>query len=78
MRRRRTGTAGRRRVTTIICPVPDDLPDRSRWAGLKAIGMVISNTLRDGKECNEVRYYILSKYLAAQSFRRGGAQPLGH
>ena len=22
-----------------ICPVPEDLPDRSRWTGLKAIGV---------------------------------------
>ena len=26
---------------------------------------MISNTHRDGKECSEVRYYILSKYVAA-------------
>lgn len=51
-----------------ICPVPDDLPDRSRWAHLKAIGIAISNTQRDGKDCTEVRYYILSKYLAARRF----------
>jgi predicted transposase YbfD/YdcC len=51
-----------------ICPVPEDLPDRARWAGLKAIGMVISNTQRDGKDCNEVRYYILSKYFAGRRF----------
>jgi predicted transposase YbfD/YdcC len=30
--------------------------------------MVISNTQRDGKDCNQVRYYILSKYLAARRF----------
>jgi predicted transposase YbfD/YdcC len=53
-----------------LCPVPDDLPDRTRWPGLKAIGIVISTTLRDGKECNEVRYYILSKYLAARRFAK--------
>ena len=51
-----------------ICPVPDDLPDRSRWAKLKAIGIAISSTKRNGKECNEVRYYILSKYLSARRF----------
>ena len=51
-----------------ICPIPEDLPDRARWAGLKAIGMVISNTQRDGKDSNEVRYYILSKYLAGRRF----------
>lgn len=51
-----------------ICPVPDDLPDRSRWPQLKAIGIVISNTQRDGKDCSEVRYYILSKYLSGCRF----------
>ncbi len=51
-----------------ICPVPDDLPDRRRWPGLKAIGIVISTTFRGGKECNEVRCYILSKYLSARRF----------
>jgi predicted transposase YbfD/YdcC len=51
-----------------ICPVPDNLPDRARWPGLEAVGIAISITFRDGKECNEVRYYILSKYLAARRF----------
>jgi predicted transposase YbfD/YdcC len=51
-----------------ICPVPVGLPDAARWPGLKAIGMVISSTIRDGKECNEVRYYILSQYLSARRF----------
>ena len=32
--------------------------------------MVVSTTIRDGKECNDVRYYILSKYLAARRFAR--------
>ena len=52
----------------LICPVPDGLPDRSRWPGLKAIGMTINNTQRDGKDCTEVRYYILSKYVSAKRF----------
>ena len=52
----------------MICPVPDDLPDRSRWAGLKAVGMTINNTQRDGKDCTELRYYILSKYVSARRF----------
>jgi predicted transposase YbfD/YdcC len=52
----------------LICPVPEDLPDRSRWAGLKAIGITISNTQRDGKDCTELRYYILSTYLSGRRF----------
>ena len=53
-----------------VCPVPDDLPDGARWPSLKAIGIAISTTHRDGKDCNEVRYYILSKYLSARRFAR--------
>jgi predicted transposase YbfD/YdcC len=51
-----------------ICPVPKNLPDRSRWPMLKAIGIVISNTQRNGKDCGEVRYYILSQYLSGRRF----------
>jgi hypothetical protein len=49
----------------MICSVPEDLPDRSRWPGLKAIGVAISDTQRDGKRGGENRYYILSKFVAA-------------
>jgi predicted transposase YbfD/YdcC len=51
-----------------ICPVPEDLPDRARWPELKAIGFAIGYTQREGKECNEIRYYILSKYVSARRF----------
>lgn len=51
-----------------ICPVPDDLPDRERWRDLKAIGMAVSDTKRGDKECYDVRYYILSKYVSAPRF----------
>ena len=51
-----------------ICPVPDDLPDRGRWKGIKAIGMVINITVKGGKETGEVRYYILSRYLSGRRF----------
>lgn len=51
-----------------ICPVPDNLPDRSRWKKLKAIGIAISNTRRGGKDSCHVRYYILSKYISGKRF----------
>jgi len=51
-----------------ICPVPEDLPDRDRWTKLKAIGMAVTSTQRNGQECNEIRYYILSTYLSARRF----------
>jgi predicted transposase YbfD/YdcC len=53
-----------------VCPIPEYLPDGCRWAGLKAIGIAISNTQRDGKDCNETRYYILSKYLSGRGFAK--------
>jgi predicted transposase YbfD/YdcC len=43
VRRHQTEEAGHGRKEIryyFICPVPKDLPDRSRWAGLKAIGIV--------------------------------------
>lgn len=54
--------------TYLLCPIPDDLPDRERWTGLKAIGLSINATIRDGKECTEVRYYILSRYVSGKKF----------
>ena len=61
--------------TYYVCDVPDDLPDAGRWAGLKRIGVAISDTVRGGKACEDVRYYILSKRLSARSF---GAAVRGH
>ena len=71
VRRHQTTEKGHGREETryyCVCPVPEGLPDRARWPGLKAIGMVTSTTMRDGKESNEVRYYILSKFLPARRF----------
>lgn len=71
VRRYETADKGHGRVEAryyYICPVPEDLPDRARWPNLKAIGIAISETQRDGKMCNEVRYYILSKYLPGRRF----------
>jgi predicted transposase YbfD/YdcC len=51
-----------------ISDVPDDLPDASRWPKLRAIGMTVNRTIRDGKETIEGRYYILSRKLTAKQF----------
>ena len=61
--------------TYYVCDVPEDLPDRARWKGLKRIGIAISDTVRGGKPCDDVRYYILSKKMRA---RRFGAAVRGH
>jgi predicted transposase YbfD/YdcC len=58
-----------------VCPAPKDLPDRERWPKLKAIGMAINITVRDGKERSAARYYILSRKLSA---RRFGEAVRGH
>ena len=54
--------------TYYVCDAPDALPDRGRWKGLKRIGAAASDTVRGGKPCDDVRYYILSKKLSARSF----------
>jgi len=51
-----------------ICPVPENLRKKERWRKLRAIGLAINNTIRDGKECIECRYYILSKFLSGKRF----------
>ena len=61
--------------TYLVCDVPEGLPDRGRWKGLKRIGVAISDAVRGGKGCDDVRYYILSKRLSARSF---GAAVRGH
>jgi predicted transposase YbfD/YdcC len=71
VRRHQTKEKGHGREETrhyFVCPVPKDLPDRTRWPGLKALGIVISSTQRGGKDCGDVRYYILSQYLAGKRF----------
>ncbi len=71
VRRHETKEKGHGRIEDrwyYLSPVPDDLPDRGRWKHLKAIGMALSCTHRDGKDCYEVRYYILSKYLSGRRF----------
>ena len=40
--------------------VPPDLPGLALWKGLKSIGVVVSECVRDGKATDEVRYYISS------------------
>ena len=51
-----------------VCPVPEDLPDRSRWKKLTAIGIAINETQHKGTIHTEVRHYILSRKLSARKF----------
>jgi predicted transposase YbfD/YdcC len=51
-----------------VCAAPRDLPDRKRWPKLAAIGWTINDTIRDGRRCYEMRYYIMSRKLSAREF----------
>jgi predicted transposase YbfD/YdcC len=62
---------GREEMRTYLqLPAPEDLPGFMRWKGLKTIGIVTSNCLRDGKETIEFRYYISSLDLQVKRFAR--------
>jgi predicted transposase YbfD/YdcC len=52
----------------LICPIPDSLPDADRWKNLKAMGIAINNTMRNGVMVVAIRYYILSRYISGKRF----------
>lgn len=39
---------------------PDSLPGKSRWKKMRTLGVAIRNSQQNGKETNEVRYYVSS------------------
>jgi predicted transposase YbfD/YdcC len=51
-------------------PVPNDLPGKEQWKGLKSIGVAISASVRDGNETVEKRYYISSLPVGVKCFAR--------
>lgn len=62
---------GREEVRTYLqLPAPKDLPGRGEWKGLKSVGVVTSQCLRDGKESIEVRYYLSSLAVEVDLFAR--------
>ena len=70
-RRHQTREVGHGREETrtyIQMAVPEDLPTRNLWAGLKSIGVVVSECVRDGKATDEVRYYISSLGVGVKRF----------
>jgi len=50
--------------------VPNDLPGKEQWKGLKSIGVAISASVRDGNETVEKRYYISSLPVGVKCFAR--------
>jgi predicted transposase YbfD/YdcC len=52
-----------------LAKLPDDFPLKARWPGLKAIGMACRVTEHaNGKRSDDVRYYIVSRYLSGKKF----------
>lgn len=70
-RRHETRETGHGREETrcyIQMPVPQELPGLELWTGLRSIGMVVSQCVRDGKETVEARYYISSLGVGVKRF----------
>jgi predicted transposase YbfD/YdcC len=55
-----TGHGRRESRTYIQLDAPESLPGFGAWKGLKSIGVVVSESVRDGKPTDEVRYFISS------------------
>jgi len=52
-----------------LAKLPQDFPRAEQWPGLKAIGMAVRVTEHhDGTTSDDVRYYIVSRYLSAARF----------
>jgi predicted transposase YbfD/YdcC len=70
-RRHQTKETGHGREETrsyIQLPVPESLPGLALWKGLKSMGVVVSECVRNGKETVEVRYYISSLAVGVKRF----------
>jgi predicted transposase YbfD/YdcC len=65
---RETGHGREETRSYIQMPVPASLPGLDLWAGLKSIGVVVSECVRDGKETVDVRYYISSLAVGVKRF----------
>jgi predicted transposase YbfD/YdcC len=63
-----TGHGREERRTYIQMPAPQSLPGVTLWKGLKSIGMVMSECIRDGKETVDIRYYISSLRVSVKKF----------
>jgi predicted transposase YbfD/YdcC len=62
---------GREEMRTYLqLPAPKGLPGFTLWKGLKSIGVVTSQCIRDGKETIEIRYYISSLAMGVKRFAR--------
>jgi predicted transposase YbfD/YdcC len=70
-RRHQTQETGHGRQETrsyVQMPVPQSLPGLDLWKGLKSIGMVVSECVRNGKQTVDIRYYITSLGVSVKRF----------
>lgn len=52
-----------------LAKLPEDFPLKDKWPGLKAIGLACRVTAhKDGRETDDVRYYVASRYLSGRRF----------
>jgi len=70
-RRHMTKETGHGRKETrsyIQMPVPQSLPGLELWKGMKSVGMVVSQCVRNGNETFEIRHYISSLAVSVKRF----------
>jgi len=63
-----TGHGRQETRTYFQVPAPKGLPGLEQWEGLKSLGMVVSECIREGQEAIEVRYYISSLKMGVKLF----------
>jgi predicted transposase YbfD/YdcC len=63
-----TGHGRQETRTYFQVPAPKGLPGLEQWEGLKSIGMVVSECIREGQEAIEVRYYLSSLKMGVKLF----------
>ena len=63
-----TGHGRKETRSYIQMPVPQSLPGLELWKGMKSIGMVVSQCVRNGNETFEIRHYISSLGVSVKRF----------
>jgi predicted transposase YbfD/YdcC len=71
-RRHETSESGHGRIderSYYLTRIPPDFASKEEWPWVKAIGLSVRITRHaDGRETDEVRYYVLSRYLSGKRF----------
>lgn len=62
------GHGRRERREYYIAPLPKDFALRKEWPDVRALGLAVHETERDGTISSDVHYYIVSRYLSGRGF----------